>query len=81
MGESQSERQQIGQDRSHPGKADTLGGRTKEDRSGAEGAMGEGEGGEEDGLIVLGHLARLAVMSIREFSAYFDESGNSVSRR
>jgi hypothetical protein len=35
---------------SHPGQANALGSFTKEDRSGAEGAMGEGEGGEEDGL-------------------------------
>jgi hypothetical protein len=29
----------------------TLGGCTEEDRCGAEGAMGEGEGGEENGLL------------------------------
>lgn len=38
------------QGRSHPGKADALGSCAKEDRRRAEGAMGEGKGGEEDGL-------------------------------
>jgi hypothetical protein len=31
-------------------EADSFGNRTKEDRGGAKGSMGEGEGGEENGL-------------------------------
>jgi hypothetical protein len=43
--------------RSHTCQTQALGSRTKEDRRGAKGAMGEGEGWKENGLIVLGHLA------------------------
>jgi len=47
------------------------------DRCGAEGAMGKSEGREENGLAG-SRIRRLAVMSIREFSAYFDESGTKA---
>jgi hypothetical protein len=39
-----------GQGRSHRGKAGAVGSCTKEDRRCAEGAMGEGKSGEEDGI-------------------------------
>jgi hypothetical protein len=50
MGESPRERRCAGQGSSDTVKADTLGICAKKDRSGAEGAMGQGEGGEKDGL-------------------------------
>ena len=58
MGKGQGERGQISPGGSNPGKANALGIYAKEDRRGAKGAIGESEGGEEDGLTLL-QLRRL----------------------
>lgn len=60
MGKIQGERGQIRQGGSHPGKADTLGCRAKEDRRYAKSAMGEGEERQKDGLI-----CRFAVSAVK----------------
>jgi hypothetical protein len=50
LGEGSGKQRRSEEGSSHSGKANSLGGSTKEDRFCAEGEMGEGKGGEEDRL-------------------------------
>jgi hypothetical protein len=56
MGEIPQECRDAGEGCSYAWQTDTLGSRTKENRSCTKGAMGTGEGREEDGLE--GHFTR-----------------------